>query len=237
MRDPVLARGGNCLKKVLATTLGLLLAGATATAAPVTDFEKGAVTVEFGSTFNSNFNGSGAVSGSAGGKSGFKYAITSGLGDNWAVQYRGGKFKSEDFSGTADFLPDPVSTYGKSDHQEFNVVHRLNPNLSLVVGLVQNTFSYGLPSIKEATKSGVHIGFEATKKINDKSSIFASLVGGKDVSFWETGISYKLAKDTALNVSYAERNFKNVDLEVPPVPKKSENYKLKGITCVVSTKL
>jgi len=211
------------------------MAGVTAVyASPVTDFEKGHVTVEFGSTLNSTFNGSGEVTGEAGGKSGFKYGVTAGLGDNWAIQFKGGKFKSEDFSAYSTSLGFPVTTYGKSTHEEFNLIHRISPNVSAVAGWVQNKFSYG-KYVAPATISSFHAGFMADKKLNEKSTAFASVLGGKDVLFWEAGISYQIAKDAHFNVSYGEREFKNVDLNVPAFSVyKKENYKLKGITCLFS---
>jgi hypothetical protein len=224
-------------KKIAAAVLGLLMAGVTAVyASPVTDFEKGNVTVEFGSTLNSTFNGSGAVTGEADGKSGFKYGVTTGLGDNWAIQFKGGKFKSEVFTGNSQAHPGvSVTTFGKSTHQEFNLIRRISPNVSAVAGWVQNKFSYG-QYVEPATISSFHAGFMADQKLNEKATLFAAVLGGKDVLFWEAGISYKIAKDAHFNVSYGEREFKNVDLDIlsPIVMHEKEDYKLKGITCLFS---
>ncbi len=222
-------------KKIAAAVFGLLMAGVTAVyASPVTDFEKGHVTVEFGSTLNSTFNGSGEVTGEAGGKSGFKYGVTAGLGDDWAIQFKGGKFKSEVFSAYSASIGAPVTTYGKSTHEEFNLIRRISPNVSAVVGWVQNEFSYGI-LVAPATISSFHAGFMADKKLNEKSTAFAAVLSGKDVLFWEAGVSYQIAKDAHFNVSYGEREFKNVDLNVPAHSLyKKEDYKLKGITCLFS---
>ena len=115
-------------KKIAAAVLGILMAGTTAVyASPVTDFEKGHISAEFGSTLNSTFNGSGEVTGKADGKSGFKYGVTAGLGDNWALQFKGGKFKSEVFSGSSQTYPITVTTFGKATHQEFNLIRRISP--------------------------------------------------------------------------------------------------------------
>ncbi|WP_312562585.1 hypothetical protein [Anaerospora sp.] len=226
-------------KKIAAAVFGLLMAGITAVyASPVTDFEKGHVTVEFGSTLNSTFNGSGEVTGEAGGKSGFKYGVTAGLGDDWAIQFKGGKFKSEDFTGKSQSYPGvTVNTYGKSTHQEFNLIRRISPNVSAVAGWVQNKFSYS-NTVEPATIASFHVGFMADQKLSEKATLFAAVLGGKDVLFWEAGVSYKIAKDAHFNVSYGERKFKNVDLgvEIPPVISlhAKEDYKLKGITCLFS---
>lgn len=227
-------------KKIAAAVLGILMAGTTAVyASPVTDFAKGHISAEFGSTLNSTFNGSGEVTGKADGKSGFKYGVTAGLGDNWALQFKGGKFKSEVFSGSSQTYPITVTTFGKSTHQEFNLIRRISPNVSAVAGWVQNEFSYG-QYVEPATISSFHFGFMADKKMNEKSTAFAAVLSGKDVLFWEAGISYQIAKDTHFNVSYGEREFRNVDLGVEMTTPinislhKKEDYKLKGITCLFS---
>jgi hypothetical protein len=218
------------------------MAGATAVyASPVTDFEKGDITVEFGSTLNSKFEGKGEkVNGSADGKSGYKYGVVTGLGNDFALQYKGGKFKSADFTASVIIAgnPVPVTTQGKSDIQEFNLLHKINANVAAVAGWVENKISYGDSRILPATASSLQAGIMYHEKLNDYSGVFASVIGGKDVLFWEAGMSFKLAKDTEFHVSYAEREFKKVALQAPALGIASkEDYKLKGITCVVSVKL
>lgn len=224
------------VKKVLATTLGLLLAGATAAyAAPVTDFEKGAVTIELGSTLGSKFEGKTNVPlglpKSVDGKSGFKYGVAVGMGNDYALQYKGGKFKSEDFN----LGGSPI--HGKSDLQELNVIHKINPNLSLVGGWVQNKISYSR-DVKEATKAAVHAGFVVSQPLNETSKLFASYLGGKNAAYLEAGIAFKVAKNSEFAVSYAEREFKDLPVASAILPPGVRaDYKLKGISCVISTKL
>lgn len=228
------------MKKIIAATLSLLVMGTTALASPTPSFEKDAVTLELGSTLNSKFLGEGAVSGEADGKSGFKYAVAVGLGNDLAVEYRGGKFQSENFSVTmlVGGVPTTVDkVYGKSIHQEINLIHQINPSMSAVVGWVQNKFSYN-KVVADAKVSAIHAGLLGNHKLDDKTALFASVIGGKDVIFWEAGFSRKLAKDANLNVSYARREFKNVDFNtLAPLPSGKENYILHGISCVVSVKL
>ena len=219
------------MKKIIAATLGLVFAGTAALASPSVDYTPGAVTVEFGSTLNSTFNGKGAIDDSVDGKSGFKYGVAAGLGDNFALQYKGGHFVSEDFSALGHTI------HGVSDLQEINLLYRLSPELSIVTGWVQNKVSYN-SLISDAKVSGLHLGLTGSKKLDDKSSLFAAYIAGSDTLFWEAGISRKLGKDTHLNVSYAVREFREVDLYVPAINQGSkEDYTLKGISCVVSTKL
>ncbi|HWR43990.1 hypothetical protein [Sporomusa sp.] len=219
------------MKKIIAATLGLVFAGTAAFASPSIDYTPGAVTVELGSTLNSTFNGKGAIDDSVDGKSGFKYAVATGLGNNFALQYKGGHFVSEDFSAIGHTI------HGISDLHEINLLYRISPEFSIVTGWVQNKVSYN-NLISEAKVSGMHVGITGSKKLNDKSSLFAAYIAGSDTLFWEAGISNKIGQDTYLNVSYAVREFKDVDLFVPLLNQGSkEDYKLKGISCVVSTKL
>ncbi|MDF2572721.1 MAG: hypothetical protein K0R55_4325 [Sporomusa sp.] len=219
------------MKKILAATLGLIFAGTVAFASPSIDYTPGAVTVELGSTLNSTFNGKGAINDSVGGKSGFKYAMAAGLGDNLALQYKGGHFVSEEFIGMGHTI------HGISDLHEINLLYRVTPEISVVTGWLQNKVSYNT-FVNEAKVSGMHFGVVGSKKLNDKSSLFAAYIAGKESLFWEAGISNKIGQDTYFNVSYAERELRDVDLRPigSPVGAK-ENYKLKGISCVVSTKL
>lgn len=217
------------MKKIVAATLGLVFAGTVAFASPSIDYTPGAVTAEFGGTIDSTF--SGKITGiSAAAKSGFKFGVTTGLGNGMALQYKEGHFKSEDLRAPwGNFI------HGKSDLNELNLLYRISPNVSLVTGWLQNKISYSA-DIAEAKVSGMHIGLAGSKRLSDQSNLFASVVAGKDTLFWEAGVSNKIGKDTYLNVSYAVREFKNVDV-IPSVLVPKEDYKLKGISCVVSTKL
>lgn len=228
------------MKKLMATAVGLLIMGTTAFASPAPSFEKGAVTLEFGSTLNSKFVGEGTVTGEADGSSGFKYGVAYSLGDNLAVEYRGGKFKSENFAVTMLVSGNPTTVpgvYGKSDHQELNVIHQVTPNLSAVVGWVQNKFSYN-KVVAPAKISAIHAGILGNYKLDEKTVLFASVIGGDDVLFWEAGVSRKLSTDARLNVSYALREFRNVDFKTPyHLAYDKETYTLHGVSCVFTVKM
>lgn len=224
-------------KKVLALTaaLGIILGGTVANASPISDFDKGALEIEFGSTLNSSVSGKGTLHPSADGKEGFKYGVAYGLGNNTALLLKGGKFKSED--ATVALGAQELTTYAKSDIRELDVVYKLTDNVSAAVGYVENTISYGKYVNKEKASS-LHVGLIANKKINDSLKAFTGVMVGNDVLYWEAGLGIKLAEDTNLNVAYGEREFNNVAIAVPVANFKDViDYKMKGITFMLSHKI
>ena len=228
----------------LAMALGIVLGGTVAFASPVNDFNKGALEIEFGSTLNSSVSGKGQLSPSADGKEGFKYGLAYGLGKDLALQFKGGKFWSED--ATVDLPVDGFgiisrTTYAKSDIRELNLVYKINDNISAAVGYVENIISYGLSTVRKEKPSALHAGLIAHQKLDRKLTGFTGVMAGKDVLFWEAGLGYKVAKDTNLNIAYGERKFKDVPIvvDLTPLPPFNDtlDYKMKGITFMFSHKL
>lgn len=218
---------------IMSTTF--VITTATAFASPVQDFQQGSVSLEIGSTLDSKVTGKGAVSADVIGKSGFKAGITAGLNDHLAIQYKQGMFKSEDSTISI------MHTYAKAAPQDLNLLYKVNPNLTFIAGYETTKISYG-NFVSDASKSDFHFGFTATQKLADKATLFATLIGGKNSSLKELGVSYALSKDTTFNLSYAERKISDVDLQVPAFPgfpgmKGKEDYTMKGISCLFAFKL
>lgn len=222
-------------------TTGLLMTANTVWASPTAEFEKGAMSVEIGSTLDSKVSGRGKASADVVGEFGFKATATAGINDRFAVQLKHGMFKSER---TTIPVPIPIppytvsmTTYAKAEPSDLNVLYKVNPNLTFITGYEYTKISYG-DFVSSASKSALHFGFTGTHKLNDDYTLFATLLGGKDVSLKEFGVSYKMSKSTTFNVSYAERKVKNVDLKVPAAYiNGKENYTMKGISCLFAFKL
>lgn len=220
---------------LLTLTTGLFIATNTVSASPTAEFEKGAVNVEFGSTLGSKVNGKGTVSADVVGEFGFKATATAGLNDHLAVQLKHGMFKSEE--STFNRPPLKLTTYAKAEPSDFNLLYKINPNLTFITGYEHTKISYG-QFVSDASKSSLHFGLTGTHKLNDKYTLFATLLGGKDVSLKEVGVSYKMSKSTTFNVSYAEREVRNVDLKVPLASiNGKEDYTMKGVSCLFAFKL
>lgn len=215
-------------------TLCLVTTG-TAFASPTTNFEKGSVTFEIGTSTFSKVSGQGTLHVSADGKSGYKYAVTAGLGNNWAVQFKQGIFRSED--STVSIGPATMTTYAEGDLIDVNLLHKINPHLTMVVGYEHDKVSYG-QHVNPASKSSLHFGFTATQDLSKNTALFGTLLMGSGVSLKEIGVSQKLSPVSTLNVSYAERKFDSVDLTIPAIGFRDKmEYKLTGVTCVVDFKL
>lgn len=221
-------------KLIAALTLGLMLTGTTAFASPA-EFEKGSVSLEIGGTLNSKVTGKGQIPAEVHGKSGFKAAVTTGLSDKLALQYKHGLFKSKE--STIQTAKGPLTTYAQAEPVDINLMYKINPNLTLIAGYEHNKISYG-KYVAAASKSAFHFGLTATHPLNETTGLFATLLAGQDVSLKEIGVSYNLSQVTTFNVSYAERKVKNVDLNVPILKEHGkENYNMTGITCVFAFKL
>ncbi len=221
---------------LFALTTGLFMTTSIVHASPVTEFEKGALSVEIGSTLDSKVSGRGKVSADVVGDFGFKTAATAGVNDRFAVQLKHGMFKSK--TSTIPTALGSLTTYAKAEPSDLNVLYKINPNLTLITGYEHTKISYGA-HVYDASKSALHIGFTGTHKLNDQYTLFATMLGGKDVSLKEIGVSYKMSDSTTFNVSYAEREVKNVDLRLKATSllDGEENYTMKGISCLFAFKL
>lgn len=210
---------------------GLLTATTTVLASPAEDFQKGAVTLEVGSTLDSKVSGRGKASADVIGEFGFKIAATAALNNHLALQLKHGMFKSE-----VSTIPTPLgslTTYAKAQPSDLNVLYKITPNLTLITGYEHTKISYGT-YVCDASKSALHIGFTGTHKLNDKYTLFATLLKGSDVSLKEAGVSYKVSGTTTFNLSYAERKVENVDLKLKATSllDSKENYTMKGVSCL-----
>lgn len=218
---------------LLTLAAGLFLTTNIVSASPTTEFEKGVVSVEIGSTLDSKVSGRGnKLSADVVGEFGFKATVTAGLNDHLAVQLKHGMFKSEE----SKF--ENMKTYAKAEPSDFNLLYKINPNLTFITGYEYTKISYG-NYVSDASKSALHFGLTGTHKLNDKYTLFATLLGGKDVSLKEVGVSYKISKSTTFNVSYAEREVRNVDLKLKQTITydSKEKYTMKGISCLFAFKL
>lgn len=221
------------MRKIIAVmSMSLLITTATTFASPTTEFEQGATSLELGGTLNSRVSGKGKISPNVPGESGYKVGITTGLSNNLAIQYKQGMFKSQESTILG------ITTFAQAKPNDFNLLYKVNSNLTFIAGYENTKISYG-KAVTAASKSALHFGFTGTHKLDDKATLFATILSGKDVMLKEVGVSYALSKDTTFNVSYAERNVKKVDLDIPAIPalKGKIDYTMKGISCLFSFKL
>ena len=217
-------------KIIAALTMGLVLTGASVSASPAAVFEQGAIVVELGGTLNPKVKGQGDVTLEAKGESGYKFSVTTGLSDKFALQYRQGFCKSEEKTFG------PMTTYAESKPVDFNLLYKVNPHLMLIAGYEHTKIAYG-DFIAPKSHSGFHIGLTGSHKLDDKATLFATLVSGKDASLKEAGIIYKLSGVSTFTVAYTERKANDVDLKILTYPATKTDYTMSGITCMFGTRL
>lgn len=223
-------------KTVAALSMGLILASATAYASPAAEFEKGAVVLEAGGAFNSKVKGEGYMKTDVDGDSGYKYSVTAGLSDKFAFQFKQGDFKSIEKTVAIPNVGS-LTTYAEAKPTDFNLLYKVNPSLMLITGYEHTKISYGR-FVESATRSAFHIGLTGTHKIDDKTTLFATILTGNNVGLREAGVSYKLSEKSSFTVSYAERKANNMDLKIAGVPKTNKvDYTMIGITCMFATKI
>lgn len=215
-------------------SMGLILTGVPALASPTAEFKQGAIVLEFGSTLHSRVLGQGYMEVGADGDSGYKYSVTAGLSDKFALQFKDGYCRTESKTALVDGRS--LRTYAKSEPSDLNLLYKVNPNLVLIAGYEHTKVSYG-KYIAPASRSTFHLGVTGIHKLDDKATLFATMVRGSGASLNEAGISYALSDASTFTVSYAKRKVKDVDLQILNLPTHKEDYTMKGITCMFGTRL
>lgn len=203
------------MRRIIVLVACLMMIGSVAMASPLMDFSqgKGAIDLTMRNTENS-IEGEGFEK-----DYNFDGAATFGLGNKWAVQYR-------------YFQPESDKTFGvvtlKLATNEFNVLYKLDKNLAAFAGYAnaKGTLAVdGIGSSSSSTKDLWQLGLVGTAAIGDKTTLWASVGAGSDLTNWEAGIGYAFTPKCEFNVSY--REFKVNDLDGVDVKAKGLGF---GVT-------
>jgi len=212
------------MKKVLVISLVLsaLLFG-TAWASPLMDYEagRGSIDLNWRST---GMNVTGYTHANLPDNYNLDAAITFGLGNNFAFQYRNFEPKSPvvtpwNFNGV---LTSGQFTFSS---QEFNVLYKLGKDVSAFAGDV-SAHGYRWTPISTYTTAARNlwqIGITGRSLIAPKTTLWASAAAGTDLTNLEIGVSYEFTHNTEFNFSYRKIDTKN--LKVYQI---SENVKSTG---------
>lgn len=238
------------MKKASLITVILLLIGSVATAAPLSDYSAGKGSVDL--TWNvhqkleNNFSDLGAFLPDSA-KNKFAGGLTIGLGHNLAFQYKNrqgesnllagntGPLGTRDWSFTG-FSPGivtvsniSVSVFSKVQADEFNLLYKLNPNLSVFAGTVRVkgtvawdgsidyrtgggfTFTQPVAGSDSNSVNGYQVGFVAATQLTDKLTGWATVGLGNKIESWEFGMGYPLAENLDLNLSYSKVKYKDLN--------------------------
>lgn len=199
------------MKKMSFLVIALILISSTAFASPLTDYSsgKGAIDLTLRDTTNSgNITGSNyIVSGDASSKLNFDGALTFGLGNNLALQFRAFSPESKETTFTGNMTGTDKSKISTS---EFNLLYKLDKSVAVFVGYVnaKGEMAYSdYPGKNFTTKSKNlwQFGVVASTPIGEKTTLWGSVAaGGSSLTNWEVGVAYEIAPNLELNVNYRE---------------------------------
>lgn len=217
-----LSGGEKIMKKstVLAMVAATMLTTSVGFAAPLNDYSTGKTSIDL--TFRqSDVNAKGPdFSDSLDKKGNLDFGITTGLGNNFALQYNGYNAKSK-----VTALPDgDGGTYneqGTLKLQELNVLYKLDKNVSAFAGLVKvkGEVSADGDSISSNSKNKVQFGLIGSTKLADKTTAYAQVGFASDYTNWKVGVSQEIAPNLEFNVDYRrinakKLNFADTDIDV-----------------------
>jgi opacity protein-like surface antigen len=169
-------------------------------------------------------------------KSNLDFGITTGLGNNFAIQYNDYNAKSKDTS-----LPDgyggTYQEHGSLKTQELNVLYKIDKNVSAYTGVVRvkgNVNSDG-DGFSSNTKNKVQLGLIGSTKIAEKTTAYAQIGVASDYTNWRIGLSQEIAPNLELDVDYRRLQAKKVTFDVAGTPLDAD-VTVKGLGVGVSYK-
>ncbi len=232
------------MKKITLIALFLFALTSVASAAPLMDFDKGKVAIDYTFRPSLDFAGQanlsghiGSISGAIGlsrdfdGDSNNEFGLTVGIGNKWGLQYR-------QYNPTGNIWSGSISTVNlnfdaKIRTDEFNLLYGFNKNFAGFIGVARTqagisaaangTFgSITIPELWSEHRNNFQIGFVGSYKIADKTHFWGLASVSSDYRNWEAGVSYDISKDLQFNLSYRDTRyeklkFASVNLTSPDV--------------------
>lgn len=216
------------MRKTFVCLVCLLMMSSVALASPLMDFTAGKGSIDL--TWR---NAENTVDGLAFDK---KYnldgAITLGLGNKWAFQYRNFEPKSKDMSA---WVYDPeydMDIYGqvntKLAFNEFNVLYKLDKNVAALAGMVtaKATANFSGRAYQEGgyegsgsfststnTKNLWQVGLVASTELAPKTTLYGMAAAGANLTNFAVGVSYEFAPNLELDVNYRTIEAKKLKYE------------------------
>lgn len=204
-------------KTVVALAVFIALLSGVASAAPLIDYSAGKTSIDL-NWRNTELTGEySGVKETFGKKSSIDWGITSGLGNNFAIQYRQFNPESETISGpiTIRGINATITANGKLDIQEFNILYKIDKNIAVYTGIMKTKANVNCTltaigyhpnnrSLSSDSKNIWQIGVVGSTKLAEKTTGYASLAAGRGLSAWELGISQEVTPNIDFNISYRE---------------------------------
>lgn len=199
---------------IFAMAAATMLTTGVGVAAPLNDYSAGKTQVDMTWRQSSIDATSQSANDALSKKGNMEFGITTGLGGNFAFQYTNANNKSKDTN-----LPDGAGgTYrenGSLKTQEFNVLYKLDKNVSAYVGMVNlkgniNDEGSG-PSF--SSKNKMQFGLMGSTKLADKTTAYAQVGFASSYNTWKVGISQEVASNLELNIDYRRTQAKKMSFD------------------------
>lgn len=188
---------------ILAMAAATMLTTSVGFAAPLSDYSTGKTSVDL-TWRQSDVTVKGPdYSDSLGKKGNMEFGITSGLGNNLAIQYNGFNAKSKN-TALDDGAGGTYDAQGTLKVQEFNVLYKLDKNVSAFAGLVKvkgEITDTGITTTSNS-KNKVQFGLIGSTKLAEKTTAYAQVGVASDFTNWKVGVSQEIAPNLELNVDY-----------------------------------
>ena len=191
-------------KKILAFLAATSLMTSVAMAAPQTDYSPGKTTIDL-TMRNTEGKDSWDTYDK---KNNLDWGVTTGLGNDWAIQYRQFNPKSK----VTNFDGYQAKTQLKT--REINVLRKVTENVSVYAGVMRVQGVYdevSYPTEKSSSKNKLQLGLVGSTKIADKLIGYASVGAGKDLTAWQIGAAYEVAPNVDFNVDYRQIKAKKLN--------------------------
>ena len=149
-----------------------------------------------------------------------EFGITTGLGNNFALQYSNFNGKSKNTT-LDDGAGGTYDVQGTLKVQEFNVLYKLDKNVSAFAGLVKvkgEVTDSGITTTSSG-KNKVQFGLIGSTKLGDKTTAYAQVGFASSYTNWKIGVSQEIAPNLELNLDYRsisakKLNFAGTDTDI-----------------------
>jgi len=199
---------------ILAMAAATMLTTSVGFAAPLSDYSAGKTSVDL-TWRQSDVNVKGPdYSDSLGKKGNLEFGITTGLGNNLAIQYNGFNAKSKN-TALSDGSGGTYNAQGTLKVQEFNVLYKLDKNVSAFAGLVKvkGEITDDGDSMSSNSKNKVQFGLIGSTKLSEKTTAYAQVGVASSFTNWKIGISQEIAPNLELNVDYRRTQAKKMSFD------------------------
>lgn len=199
---------------ILAMAAATMVTTSVGFAAPLSDYSAGKTSVDLTWRQSSIDATSQSVTDSLSKKGNMEFGITTGLGGNFAFQYTNANNKSKDTN-----LPDGSGgTYrenGSLKTQEFNVLYKMDKNVSAYVGMVnlKGTINDEDSGTSSGSKNKMQLGLMGSTKLGDKTTAYAQVGFASSFTNWKVGISQEVAPNLELNIDYRRTQAKKMSFD------------------------